>query len=231
MIKNLIFDLDNTIIKDDDKKDSQTYKEALKNCGYNEEKYYKIYVVIDEYDKSLTEQNMYYNEKDMLDFINKKLETQYEIKLIDELLKVAGKYWTKEILIQKEIIEKLALKYNLYVYTNYFTIAQEERLKNIGYLKYFKKVFGADKYGSKPFKKSLEKILNEINAKPNECIMIGDDKSRDILVANKVNMKSILFDFDGKRDKKICDVKDYIILKDFNNIFEELSKIENYVNL
>ena len=36
MIKNLFFDLDDTIIKDD-KSDAEEYKEALKKYGYNEE--------------------------------------------------------------------------------------------------------------------------------------------------------------------------------------------------
>lgn len=223
MIKNLIFDLDDTIIKDE-KEDSIYYKEALRNCGYNEDKYYDIYMAIDEYDKEITEENMYYNKEKMLNTINRILNTSYEIKLIDEILKVAGKYWIERIIIKEETIKKLAEEYKLYVYTNYFTEAQTKRLENIGYLKYFKKVFGADKYGSKPFKKSLENILDELDTKPEECIMIGDDKSRDILVANKVGMKSILYDYTGKKNLKQVDVKDYIVINNFEDIFKILKK-------
>ncbi len=225
MIKNLIFDLDDTIIKDE-KEDSECYKEALRSCGYNEEKYYDIYEAIDEYDKLITEDNMYYEKTEMLKTINKLLHTNYDIKLIDKMLEVSGKYWTKKVIINENIMKKLSKKFNLYVYTNYFTEVQENRLRNIGYLKYFKKVFGADKYGSKPFKKSLEKVLKEISAEPEECIMIGDDKARDILVANKVGMKSILYDYTGKKNKKEIDVKDYIVIRDFDKIFEELDKLK-----
>lgn len=56
MIKNLIFDLDNTIIKDEEE-DSIYYKEALKKCGYDETNYYKIFCSIDEYDAIKTKRS------------------------------------------------------------------------------------------------------------------------------------------------------------------------------
>lgn len=221
MIKNVIFDLDDTIIKDE-KSDSLYYKEALRICGYDEEKYLDVYMAIDEYDKMITEDNMYYNKNEMLDTINKILNTNYSIKLVDELINAVGKYWIERVIIKEEVIKNLSERYNLYVYTNYYTEAQSRRLENIGYLKYFKKVFGADKYGSKPFKKSLEKILKELNTIPEECIMIGDDKSRDILAANRVGMKSILYDYNGKRDKKEYELQDYIVVNDLNKLVDIL---------
>ena len=56
--------------------------------------------------------------------------------------------------------------------------------------------------------------------------MIGDDKSRDILAANNVGMKSILYDYTGEKSKKIVDVKDYIVIRDFDKIFEELENLK-----
>lgn len=221
MIKNLIFDIDNTIIKDE-KSDSLYYKEALRKCGYNEEKYLDIYMAIDKYDKIITEDNIYYNKEKMLETINETLNTNYSMKLIDELLEIVAKYWIQNVIIKENVIKELSNKYNLYAYTNYFTESQTKRLENIGYLKYFKKVFGADIYGSKPFKKSIEKILEELNSVPEECIMIGDDKNRDVLVANKVGMRSILYDYDGKRDKKEYDLQNYTVLKDINKLTEIL---------
>lgn len=220
MIKNLIFDLDNTIILDKDS-DSEFYKEALRNCGYDEGNYYNIYMAIDEYDKLITEESMYYNKKEMLNTINQVLHTDYSINLVDEIIRVIGQYWTKRIILKENIVKELVKKYNLYIYTNYFHEAQEKRIENIGYLNYFKKVFGADEYGSKPFKKSFENVLKEMNSKPEECIMIGDDKTRDIMAANNIGMKSILYDYNGKRDKKEIELKNYIVINDM----EELLKI------
>lgn len=216
-VKNLIFDLDNTIIFDTDA-DSEYYRDALINSGYSDDYFYGIYQVIDDYDKSITEDNPYYNKREMLDFINESLQQNFSLQVIDEIQKVVGKEWTKRILISKDVLEYLSSKYNLYIYTNYYQEAQTERIKNIGYDKYFKKIFGADKYGCKQFKKCFEKVLKEIGAKPEECIMIGDAKSRDIVAANNMNMKSILFDYNGRRDKKEIVAKDYFVIKDMNEL-------------
>lgn len=216
-VKNIFFDLDNTLIFDEDT-DSEYYKEALSNLGYNENNFYKIYVAIDEYEKSLTEENCFYNEKEMLEFINKSLDEDYRIELIAELRKAIEENWIKRPLIKEDLLEKLSKKYNLYVYTNYFGASQAKRLENIGYKKYFKKVFGADEYGCKPYKKNFETILNEICSRPEDCIMIGDTKKMDILAANNIGMQSILFDYDGKRDNKAIELKDYIVIKNMNDL-------------
>lgn len=219
-IKNIFFDLDNTLILDENS-DSEDYKEVLANLGYDEDKYYGIYMAIDEYDKFLTEENSFYNEKEMLEFINEYLSENYSIELIEGVKTAMEKNWIKRPLIKEKTLEELSKKYNLYVYTNYFGNSQAKRLENMGYKKYFKKVFGADEYGAKPYKKNFQKILNEINAKPEECIMVGDTKKLDILAANNIGMKSILFDFNGKRDDSEIELQDYIVIKDM----EDLKKI------
>lgn len=220
-IKNIIFDLDNTIIFDTEA-DAESYKKVLKDNGYDENDYMKIYDSVDRYDKIINEENCYYNKLELLKFINKDLDKNYSEKFIDEIIGSVGKDWIKKILLSKQTVEYLFSKYNLYIFTNYFQDAQAERIKNIGYSKYFKKVFGADRYGCKQFKKCFENVLKEINAKPEECLMIGDDKSRDIVGANNVNMKSILHDYNGKRDKKEIEAKDYILIKDMKELEEIL---------
>lgn len=217
MIKNIIFDLDNTIILDTEA-DAESYKKVLKNNGYNEEEYLAIYDSVDGYDKIINEKNCYYDRKEMLKFINRNLNKNYSEKFIDEIISVVGTDWVKTVLLSKTTVEYLFSKYNLYIFTNYYQDAQEERIKRIGYSKYFKKVFGADKYGCKQYKQSFERVLNEIDAKPEECIMIGDDKSRDIVAANNMNMKSILYDYNGKRDKKEINVSNYIVIKDMKEL-------------
>lgn len=220
MIKNIIFDLDNTIIED--KEDYILYyKEALRNCGYDENNYSNIYNALDDYEYYFDENNRFYLKETAIEFINKKLKTKYDIKLIDELNKVIGKYWTKYILLQEETVKYLSSKYKLYVFTNWFESAQEERIKNIGYLKYFTKIFGADKVGAKPFKTSFDTVLKLISASPEECIMVGDSKRSDILGANNAGISAILYDYDGNRDKKETCATDYTVIKDL----KELEKI------
>ncbi len=134
----------------------------------------------------------------MLKIINEKLNENYPIELIDEINSAIAKHWIQKILINREILEYLSSKYDLYVFSNWFYDAPYNRLKNVDYLKYFKKIFTADKYGSKPFKKSFENVLNELNCQVEDCIMIGDSVRSDINGANSVGMKSILIDFENK---------------------------------
>lgn len=198
MIKNLIFDLDDTIIKDE-KSDALVYKEALKKLGYDEEDYWQVYCAIDRYEEIFTEEKNLYDKKELIDFINKVLDRNYSYELMDELLRVA-EYWTENLVLSEETVKKLSEKYNLYIYTNYFQSSQKKRIEKIGYDKYFKEIFTADIYGSKPFKSSFRKVLNKIDTLPDECIMIGDSKTKDVLAANNIGMKSILYDYNGKRD-------------------------------
>lgn len=220
MIKNIIFDLDNTIIED---KDDYIlyYKEALKNCGYSEDDYLNIYNAIEDYFYSFTDDNRFYSRENAIEFLNKKLNTNYDIKLIDEINKVIGKHWTKYILLSENTLKYLSSKYSLYVFSNWFEDCQTERLKSIGYLKYFSKVFGADNFGAKPFKASFNDILNFISASPSECIMIGDTKVDDILGANNAGIPAILFDYNSKRDKKDIFAPNYTVIKNL----KELEKI------
>ena len=217
MVKNIFFDLDNTIIKDEDI-DSEYYKIALKNSGYNENDYWGIYCKIDEYEKTLNKDDIFYKKEGLLNFINKGLNKNYSIKLIDDLSYIVGEEWTKRVILPKDTIEYLYKKYNLYVYTNFFIDAQKARINNIGYSKYFKKIFTADIYGSKPFKKSFENILKELNTIPEDCIMIGDNKKVDVMAANNVGMKSILYDYDGTRDRKDIEAQNYMVVKDLKEL-------------
>lgn len=216
MIKNIIFDLDNTIIEDKDD-DVLHYKEALRNCGYSEDNYINVYNALDDYEQTLSEDNRFYSRETVIEFLNKKLNTNYDIKLVDELNKVIGKYWINPFL-SEDTLKYLASKYKLYVFTNWFEISQTERLKNIGYLKYFTKVFGSDTVGAKPFLSSFNSFLQNIGALPSECIMIGDNKKSDILGANNAGISAILFDYNGKRDKKDISAPNYKVITDLKEL-------------
>lgn len=217
MVKYLIFDLDNTIILDGEE-DICTYKIALKELNYNPEDYRIIYDAVDEYENSVTEEELFFTKNGLLEFLNKNLNKNYTIELIDKLCDMVGKYWVSKILLDEETVKYLSSKYKLYIYTNFFGEAQYERIKNIGYDKYFEKVFGPEIYGLKPYEASIKKVLGEINAKPEECIMIGDSKNKEILSASKVGMKAILFDYDGKRDKKNLELNNYSVVRDLSEL-------------
>ena len=221
MIKNIIFDLDNTIIKDHDE-DSVYYKEILKKNGYNEEDHLRLHNAIFEYDSSINEENYIYNKRKMLESINNSLNTNYSLSFIDDILYVVGKYWIKDILLKEDIVKYLYSKYNLYIYTNYFEMCQAKRIENIGYKKYFKKVFCADKYGAKQFKKCFLNVIKEINCKADECIFIGDSYKTDILSANNVGMNAILYDCENKYNIEVFDYSKNKIIHNFDELLNIL---------
>ena len=165
----------------------------------------------------MSEENRFYSRETVIEFLNKKLNTNYDIKLVDELNKVIGKYWTTPFL-SENTLNYLASKYKLYVFTNWFEVAQTERLQNIGYLKYFTKVFGSDTVGAKPYLSSYNTVLENIGALPSECIMIGDNKKCDILGANNAGISAILFDYNGKRNKKDIFASDYKVVTDLKEL-------------
>lgn len=220
-IKNLIFDLDNTIILDEDE-DIETYKEVLKELNYDPEDYRKIYNAVDEYELSVTEDELYFTREGLLNFLNRTLNRNYSIELINGLCDIIGKCWIRKILLDEDTVKYLASKYKLYIYTNFFGEPQYQRIKNIGYDKYFEKVFGPDNYGLKPYESSMRKVLSEIKATPEECLMIGDSKNKEILAASNVGMNAILYDYDGRRDKKDIELDNYIVVNDLKTLKEIL---------
>jgi FMN phosphatase YigB (HAD superfamily) len=95
---------------------------------------------------------------------------------------------------------------------------KEKQLKNMKIDKYIDKLILSHKYfGFKPQKKVFEKLLHELNAKPQECIMIGD--SYNDMGATQLNIFSILM------SKKKCKefTPNYIV-----NSFDEISKIIDF---
>ncbi len=221
MIKKVFIDLDNTIIKDEIE-DMNCYKNVLQGLGFDPDDYAKVYEAIDEYEASLTEENPKYVLKDMVDFINHALGKNYPYELATKLNEVIMVEWAKEerVLIPEHIMEYLASKYELYIFTNYFQDVQTRRIENIGYLKYFKKIFGADVYGAKPHKSCFKKALEEACGNTNmsgeeyqealsEVIYIGDSKRSDIAFAKNIGIRSVLFDETGMNDLVDVDLGDY----------------------
>lgn len=218
MIKNILFDVDNTIL-DSSCENAIFYKEALENLGYDSSRYMDVYNAIDLYEDGFTEKNNLYVKTDMLKLINQKLGENYSLQLIDEINKVIAKYWVKKILINKDIMEYLYSKYDLYVFSNWFYDAPYNRLKNIDYLKYFKDIFTADIVGSKPYKCAFENVLKKISALPAECVMIGDSLRTDIAGARNVNMTAIWVNLNSKPATDLEGVK---MITDFSEIYRIL---------
>lgn len=188
-MKKIIFDLDNTLIKFD----ATYFLDYGKVLNGNYKDGERLYKIIGEYENL----NKIYDKEDLICFINSKMNTNYNISLINSLNDIISNNWIYKLPDKLEdVLSYLYQKYELYVLTNWFTDCQEKRLENANILKYFKEVVGNDKYLSKPNKDGYLYIIG--NTKKEDVIMIGDSINIDIKGAKEVGINYILCDYDDK---------------------------------
>ena len=212
-MKKIIFDLDNTLMMFD-KKYINSYCKVLKNNNFdsNYDQALSLFESVGRYEM----QGKKYNKQDLLDFVNKDLNKNYKMKLVDEILDIIGTCWINPVSLELvDTLKYLSTKYELYVLTNWFTEPQAKRLENVGILKYFKKVVGADMVSPKPAIEAFSYIIKDTNLK--DCMMIGDNIDIDIKGALNAGIKTILYDykniyngFTGNRITKIEELKEML---------------------
>ena len=212
-MKKIIFDVDNTLMMFD-KKYINSYCKVLKNNNFdsNYDQALSLFESVDRYEM----QGKKYNKQDLLDFVNKDLNKNYKMKLVDEILDIIGTCWINPVSLELvDTLKYLSTKYELYVLTNWFTEPQAKRLENVGILKYFKKVVGADMVSPKPALEAFSYIIKDTNLK--DCMMIGDNIDIDIKGALNAGIKTILYDykniyngFTGNRITKIEELKEML---------------------
>ena len=193
MIKKIIFDLDNTLIKWKDEYDN-SIPNALDdlNIKYDSEFVSNINKAIDDYEK--------YNDIYDINIMHKMFEDYTKTKIPYEFMD-RWSYYVEKCHPDKDLeleyaLEYLSKKYELVVLTNWFTKVQENRLKNYGILKYFKEVIGTDKIKNKPNKESFLYACKPYKEK--ECLMIGDNYEIDIKVPKELGLKTIQMGADIK---------------------------------
>ena len=116
-----------------------------------------------------------------------------------------------------EILDYLKPKYSLYILTNGFRETQFKKMNNSRLNDYFDRVFTSETIGyNKPHPKIFQWAVSSINAKKDECIMIGDDQTVDIVGAQKFGMDGVFFNPNDEKNE--CSpsymIKDLIELKE-----------------
>ena len=215
MIKRVIFDIDNTLIpwKEEYYNEINEVLDSL-NIKHTQEDYNKIKEAFSEYE------NEYYmfDRKLMLEYINRYTQKQYP----EEFIYGCTKRWA-DCVPQKldksviDMLEYLKNKYQMVILTDWYADQQIERLKKLGILKYFSKVYSAEKVKRKPFKEAFLQAIE--NNKPEECIMIGDNFERDIKGALNAGLKAIYYDPKNN------------MVKEKNNKYYTISKLDEIMNI
>lgn len=207
MIKRLIFDLDNTLIKWED-----FYINGMKKTvdDFNlDVDYRKLHEVADNYENYYD----YYSKENLLKLFSEKVNLNLDMSFIDRWFDNLSDLTVRNESVI-DTIKYLKDKYELVVLTNYVSELQIKRLKKAGLYEFFDEIIGGELY-IKPSKESFMLAIKD--KKPDECIMIGDNIDIDIKGALDVGMNAILVDLQDKyintdytRIKEIKDLKEML---------------------
>lgn len=93
-----------------------------------------------------------------------------------------------------EVLDYLKPKYNLHIITNGFEDIQDIKLSYSNLKGYFDFIFTSERAGhKKPSREMFEKAIELLDAKTEECIMIGDNPVTDIQGAINASLDVIYF--------------------------------------
>ncbi|MBI5207284.1 MAG: HAD-IA family hydrolase, partial [Candidatus Firestonebacteria bacterium] len=101
-----------------------------------------------------------------------------------------------------ETLSILSKNYRQFILTNGFKEVQHIKVKNCKLDKYVERVFTSEEAGQmKPSEVFYNYVLEQLNVKSENCLMIGDDESADIEGAKKCNISQVLFNPNNKKTK------------------------------
>ena len=213
-IKTIFFDLDHTLW-DFDKNSSLTFKHIFK--GYDFEfsylEFLKHFMPINHlYWKAFSENKI--NKEELrvirLQKTFKKLNYNYNNKIINEISNEYIKTLpTKTFLLDGalDLLNNIKSYYDLNIITNGFDDVQFQKMKFSGLLDFFNKIITPEKAGAKkPDAKIFNYALKLTNKAPENCLMIGDDFSADILGALNVGIKAIHYNSNNEAFHNDCPI-------------------------
>jgi putative hydrolase of the HAD superfamily len=94
----------------------------------------------------------------------------------------------------KEVLDYLYPKYPLHIITNGFPDVQRVKMQSGGILGYFQEIVTSAEAGfKKPDIGIFSYLMQKLKAKPEECIMIGDNLETDILGAIRSGIDSVYY--------------------------------------
>ena len=194
-MQKFIWDLDETLLSADFRKEDDFFKEQILD-----EK-------VDEFIKNKVKYLMEYE----------RMFFKYDTKLLSEFLTLRSGLKIDEKIIEawmehnknipdtihsgaEEVLSYLQSKgYQNILYTNLFQEVQKGRLRNANLLEYFSEIYGGD-FAIKPNAIGYKKIIKDVN--PSETVMIGDNIINDVLVPRSIGITSYHYDpLDKNNDK------------------------------
>jgi putative hydrolase of the HAD superfamily len=126
----------------------------------------------------------------------KQLGIKYDNALIEQLIEAYRNHIPNIKLPQEsaDCLRKLSRKYTLGLLTDGFLPAQQLKVRALGIEKYFKCIIYTDQLGRscwKPSPVGFEKLLQTLNAKPQNTAFLGNDEKKDFIAPNKLGLSTI----------------------------------------
>ncbi len=202
-IRHIFFDLDHTLW-DFDKNSGLAFRTIFKKhkIVVELEDFLKVYTPINENywklyreDKVSKEDLRYGRLKDSFNGLNITVtDEQIDLLSVDYIEHLPN--YNHLLEGAKEILDYLNSSYKLHIITNGFKEVQHRKLKSSGILEFFETITTSEDVGvKKPHPKIFETALSRAEAKVEESIMIGDNIEADILGAQKLGMRAILYNY------------------------------------
>ena len=233
-LKNIIFDLDNTLYdfsKIWEKSNKLIFEYLKYDSVVSYEEFFRLYKSVN---NELLEEVLQGNMK-LVELRNKRLMLTLEklgILLTDEDCRF---YYEKQFEFILESIEpdeeinswinRLSKTYNMILLTNGKSYEQRMKLKKLGLENIFKLYISGETYISKPKEKAFINVLEKENIVASETMMIGDSLHHDINPANKLGMKTCLVEKKWHFDDELKIYTGYKV-KNIKQFFLELEANE-----
>ena len=200
MIKKIIFDLDNTLLFISAEWE-QSYQKFIDKYNLSITPK-ELYSCIGTFEKNIN--NVIVTNKIMCEYINSRLQIPLTEDMFIELLDVYKNIPLLNTDIVYNVLEYLSHKYELIVYTNWFSKNQIDRLKTYSLDKFFSRIYGWDDLEIKPSKIGIEKIIGSNNI--DEYVFIGDNIEFDLEVPYNIGMATIFLNRKSIKQNKFKEV-------------------------
>lgn len=191
MIKNVIFDVDDTLFPTNEFAELARKKaiRAMIRMGLVNVKEKTLY---DKLLKIIKKKGSNYTKH--FDDLCSSLRVKNKSKYIAAA--IAAYHDTKMSIQPYSVIPSMLLKlhdegYKLYAATNGRSVKQWDKLIRLGIALYFDGVFVSEDLREEKSPAFYYKVLKHLKTKPSECIMIGDREEYDIVPAKRVGIKTI----------------------------------------
>ena len=233
-IKNLIFDLDNTLY-DFSKVWKISNKLVFEYLEYDKlttyEEFFKLYKSVN---NKLVKEVLKGNLK-IIELRNKRLMLTLEQFGLNLTVEDCNFYYEKQfeyilesIAPDEEVnlkLRQLQEKYNMIVLTNGKSYEQRMKLKKLGLDNIFKLYISGETHISKPKDKAFINVLESEGLLVDETMMIGDSLYHDILPAKKLGLKTCLVEKKWHFDDELQAYSGYKV----KNIKQFLDELETRV--